>query len=164
MKVLMTDRSGLDVSGKEDWRVLDGSGRLRHCVGCFGCWVKTPATCVIRDDYQEIGKWLGASSDLVIVSECTYGSFSPVVKNLMDRAIPYISPHFKIINDETHHARRYENVLKFTVYFYGTATKGEMETAEAIVKGNVINFHGELVAVKFFPTFEAVKEELSCLR
>jgi multimeric flavodoxin WrbA len=22
---------------------------LRHCVGCFGCWVKTPGMCVARD-------------------------------------------------------------------------------------------------------------------
>ena len=22
---------------------------LRYCVGCFGCWVKTPGECVSRD-------------------------------------------------------------------------------------------------------------------
>ena len=24
--------------------------RLRHCVGCWGCWVKTPGACAIKDD------------------------------------------------------------------------------------------------------------------
>ena len=27
----------------------------RYCIGCFGCWLKTPGTCVIKDGFENMG-------------------------------------------------------------------------------------------------------------
>lgn len=32
--------------------VIGESGTIRHCVGCFGCWVRSPGTCVLKDSYK----------------------------------------------------------------------------------------------------------------
>ena len=41
---------------KEKWEVEPIELRdmqIANCIGCFGCWVKTPGTCVIDDDGRE---------------------------------------------------------------------------------------------------------------
>ena len=62
----------------------------RPCIGCFGCWIKTPGSCVLPDSYQEMGKLLSRTSELILISRCCYGSYSPHVKNVLDRSIGYL--------------------------------------------------------------------------
>lgn len=88
--------------------IISDNGTIRHCIGCFGCWVKTPAACVIRDDYGDMGENLSKCKDLIIISKCCYGGLSPFVKNVLDRSISYIHPYFVTRNGEMHHRRRYK--------------------------------------------------------
>lgn len=53
------------------------------CMGCFGCWIKTPGMCVIKDGFEDTGAYMGAAQELRIVSRCTYGEFSPFVKKCL---------------------------------------------------------------------------------
>ncbi|MGL5378952.1 NAD(P)H-dependent oxidoreductase [Clostridium sp.] len=82
---------------------ISNNSSIKKCVGCFNCWIKTPATCVIKDDYQEMGKMISQSEEIIIVTKCTYGGYSPFVKNVMDRSTSYIHPYFTIRNGEMHH-------------------------------------------------------------
>ena len=109
-------------AGKFDFgenRVIFDNEKIRPCIGCFGCWLKTPGKCVLRDGYEVMGKAFSECDRLVIISKCNYGSYSPFVKNVLDRSIGYISPFFEIRNGEMHHRRRYNNHIKITVYMYG---------------------------------------------
>ena len=53
-----------------DTKIIANDGKIKHCIGCFGCWVKTPGACVIRDEYGDMGADLGHSRELTIVSQC----------------------------------------------------------------------------------------------
>ena len=60
----MTDRP-VDLSFLKDETVkyIDLSSlRIANCVGCFGCWTKTPGKCVIRDDATWVYPCIAAST------------------------------------------------------------------------------------------------------
>ena len=54
---------------KEETKIIDNSGKIKKCMGCFGCWLKTPGRCVIPDEYQRIGKTTTATALAGILSK-----------------------------------------------------------------------------------------------
>lgn len=133
------------------WMVFSDQGSIRGCIGCFGCWVRTPGACVIKDQYSDMGKCLGRCENLVLVSRCCYGGLSPFVKTVMDRSISYLHPDFIIQNGEMHHRRRYDNQIKLHTFFYGETTEAERATASGLVKAMSVNLgcqvgHADFVA------------------
>jgi hypothetical protein len=132
--------------------VISPDAPIHHCVGCFGCWVKTPGACVIRDRYGDLGELLAKSQDVLIISRCCYGGFSPFVKNVLDRSISYIHPFFVNKNGEMHHRRRYSNHARLTVWFYGNVTEQEANTARGLVEANAVNLWWEAAEVEFYPS------------
>lgn len=133
----------------EQTEIITDTGKIQNCIGCFGCWVKTPGRCVLRDDYNRMGEKLGHADELIIISECIYGTYSPFVRNILDRCLPYIHPYFTKREKEIHHKARYQNRLKVSVYFYGECTPEEKETAVKTVRANVLNFNGILYHISF---------------
>ena len=106
-----------------------------------------------------MGKKLGATDELIVISKCSFGSFSSFIKNVFDRSISYVLPYFEIRDGEMHHCSRYENKLKIKVYFYGDdITEAEKKTAEALVNANALNFNGEVVEVTFTDNAKKLKE------
>lgn len=114
---------------------------VHHCMGCFGCFVKTPGMCIIDDDCRDQGRKFGHADELIIVSECVYGGYSPDAKIQIDRCLPYLHGDFTIIDGEMHHAFRYDNDPLVKVYFYGEdITARERKTAEKLLERNSKNF------------------------
>ena len=140
----------------ENTRVISDDGSIRPCIGCFGCWVKTPAQCVIRDRYGDMGKDLSKCDELILISRCCYGGFSPFVKNVLDRSISYIHPYFIIKNGEMHHRPRYRHHFSLSTYFYGDEL-GEQEKAIArsLVKAVSVNLDCAVEDVRFERNAEA---------
>ena len=56
-------------------------------------------------------------SEMLIISKCVYGSYSPFVKNVLDRSISYIHPYFTVKNGEMHHQQRYKRDFRLKVVF-----------------------------------------------
>lgn len=120
--------------------VISDNDTIQNCIGCFGCWTKTPGICVLKDSYNNMGELLSKCYKLIIISKCVYGSYSPFVRNVLDRSIAYLLPYFVLRNRETHHATRYENKITLSVHFYGSnITEREKETAKRLVKANCVN-------------------------
>ncbi|ABX41374.1 hypothetical protein [Lachnoclostridium phytofermentans] len=91
----------------EEVVVISDDGTIKDCIGCFGCWLKPPGLCVLKDNYQTMGALLGATSSLLIISKCTYGTYSPFIRNVLDRSLPYIHPDFTKREGEIHHKLRF---------------------------------------------------------
>ncbi len=80
---------------------------IAPCLGCFGCWIKTPGECVIDDDGRSVARAAARCALLVYFTPVTFGGFSSELKKAVDRLIPNISPFFARVRGETHHQRRY---------------------------------------------------------
>ena len=144
---------------KEETKIIDNSGKIKKCMGCFGCWLKTPGRCVIPDEYQRMGELAAKAVELTIISKCSFGSYSSFVKNVLDRSISYVLPFFEIREGEMHHRKRYDNQFLMRVIFYGSdITEEEKETAKELVKANAANLHGKVKEVLFVESAEKIGE------
>jgi multimeric flavodoxin WrbA len=83
--------------------------RIASCNGCFECWVKTPGVCRIRDFGRELAARVIRSDLMVLVTRVRFGSYDAEVQGAMERLIPLISPFFRTVGGETHHALRYDH-------------------------------------------------------
>jgi multimeric flavodoxin WrbA len=137
--------------------VISNNGMITPCLGCFGCWIRTPSICIIRDGYQYIGKLFAEKDEIMIISRCVYGGFSPFVKNVCDRSIGSLLPFFEIIQGRMHHAPRTKNRPKFSVCFYGDITEKEKKTAVKLILANAINIHAAFHSVEFFTAIDEIR-------
>ena len=132
----------------------------RYCIGCFGCWLKTPGKCIIKDGFENMGKRLSEVNEFILISKATFGSYSSAVKNVLDRSISYVLPFFEIRNGEMHHGERYHNDLTISALFYGDMSEEEKRTAENLVKANAVNLNAALGKVHFVEGMENAREVL----
>lgn len=158
MKLIITDVKDFHRNVEGEYRLISPQGDIHPCIGCFGCWVKTPGKCVICDGYEGTGMDMSRCTELILISRCCYGSVSPFVKTVMDRAISYIHPDFVIRKGEMHHKLRYKNKILISAYFYGeNITDREKETARRIARANADNYDGEVGEVCFYDSLEALE-------
>ncbi|MEO0562623.1 MAG: flavodoxin family protein [Chloroflexota bacterium] len=83
--------------------------KIGYCIGCFGCWTKSPGECVIKDDNREIAEDIIQGDLLVFVTPIVFGGYSAELKRMVDHLIPLISPFFRKLHTETHHRMRYSH-------------------------------------------------------
>ena len=81
--------------------------KLAHCIGCFGCWIKTPGMCVEDDAGRQIARAVIRSDATVFFTPVTFGGYSPEFKKMMDHFVQLISPYFQMVHGEMHHPPRY---------------------------------------------------------
>lgn len=154
MKLLIHDMNSEEWNGisseYEGWEIISDSGGIRPCVGCFGCWLKSPGECVIRDGYERIPVLMHRAEEVVVMSRYTYGGFSSFVKNVFDRNIGWVLPFFEIKNAEMHHKKRYPEDKLFSFIFRGKPLSQEdKDKAVRYVKAVCLNFHGVIKDISF---------------
>jgi hypothetical protein len=109
---------GLLTQVAEDILVIEAKPDAGGCVGCFGCWIRTPGRCVKKDGVSEIPARIGRCRELILLSRLTFGGLSPSVKAVMDRSIPGLLPFFTIVNGKSRHASRYNRTEPFHLSYY----------------------------------------------
>ena len=114
---------------------------IAPCLGCFGCWIKTPGICVINDDGHIIPEKIVQSDLMVFLTSITFGGYSSELKKALDRAIPMLLPFFRKVNGETHHVMRYEKYPKLLVIgSLPKQNKGNESTFKKLASRNAINY------------------------
>lgn len=119
--------------------VICADGKYAPCQGCFGCWTKHPAECRLKDSLHTVCRVIGRADELIIISENYYGSYSPVIKNVLDRSIGSSTPFSTYRGKQMHHTLRYGKHEILKVFTYGDITEEEKATFELVAARNAIN-------------------------
>lgn len=144
---------------KSDDIVLSNNGKIKPCVGCFDCWVKTPGICVIQDGYNHIAKLFTQAKEIIVISRCVYGGYSPFIKNVFDRSLGSLLPTFEEKDGEMRHLPRAHNSPRLFVYFYGKEiTENERDTAMKLISKNKQNFHFSSEFIHFYEKYTDIGE------
>jgi multimeric flavodoxin WrbA len=83
--------------------------KIRYCTGCFGCWVKKPGECVVRDDSAQMCRKIINSDFTLFASPLIMGFPSTLLKKANDKLIPLVHPYISFIQGECHHVARYDH-------------------------------------------------------
>ncbi|MCJ7855907.1 flavodoxin family protein [Lachnospiraceae bacterium NSJ-143] len=157
MKLVITDTDSIKINSSAETNIIGPNKAINKCVGCFGCWIKTPGRCVIHDGYEDMGHLISVSKEVIIISRNCFGCYSPFVKNVLDRSIPYLHADFIFKDGKMHHKIRYDNKFSLKVYFYGDMSEAEMKTAEGLVGFNAVNFGAADSEIHFLDSDERLE-------
>ena len=125
MKLILSDCPlQIDTSHYTDVKWIDLSRlKISNCVGCFGCWTKTPGRCVIRDDAVKVYPLIAGSE-----------------------AVLYVS---RILDGETHHIQRRVVPKNAVILAYGDPDEEEREIFRQVIARNARNMNFETYRVVF---------------
>lgn len=131
--------------------------KISNCIGCFGCWTKTPGKCVIRDDAVKVYPKIAESRKILYISRVKYGSYDTVMKTMLERALPIQQAFIRLLNGETHHIQRAVVPKRATIIGYGSISEEEQEIFTQLVARNAANMSFEDYRVIF--TQESMLEQ-----
>jgi multimeric flavodoxin WrbA len=83
--------------------------KIKNCIGCFNCWVKTNGKCTLNDDMTNelFDKWKNA--DIVIyATPLFYHHMNAVMSTFQERQLPNALPFFQVEEDKTSHPLRHQ--------------------------------------------------------
>ena len=153
MKLLIHDMNDEEWSkvceNYKEWEVISDNGTIKPCIGCFGCWLKEPGECVIKDGYEKMGALIHRADEIRVITTYTYGGFDSFVKNVFDRSIGWVLPFFELDHDEMHHKRRYPEDKPISFVFRGQFDESDKTKAEKYVEAVCRNFHGIIKEIRF---------------
>lgn len=112
----------------------------------------------MKDSLKQTARVVGQADEFVIITENLYGTYSPVVKNVLDRSIGISTPLSTYRGKQMHHTLRYGKHNLFKVIVYGNATKQEKETFNYMAERNAINNGFEKSEVIFLNDFSELED------
>ncbi len=137
---------------------------IKHCVGCFGCWVKTPGRCAAKDDSYIVCRE-SVNSELVIFSSpIIMGFTTALLKKTHDKMIPLLLPYNEIVNNECHHFARYDKYPKLGLLLEkdNKTDDDDIEIITDIYKRDAVNLKSSLSFIKFMSdSIEEVENEIN---
>ena len=101
-------QSALEAEGHTVMRIDLRDQALRYCVGCWGCWVKTPGECASRDFSLIMDRDVINSDFTLWAAPLKMGYPVALLKMAMDKHLPLIHPYTVVDRGEAHHLKRYE--------------------------------------------------------
>ncbi len=84
--------------------------KVSACLGCYGCWVKTPGACVQNDDGAKLIEEVRQADLLVLGTPVYLDGMTAQMKLFIDRLMPLLAPRFELVEGHCRHSRRYEKL------------------------------------------------------
>ena len=158
--------TGAEEAGADVENIFLVRKNIKHCLGCFNCWIKTPSKCVIKDDMEELlSKFM--DSDIVIFATPVYvDNVTGIMKNFTDRLIPLLDPHFeKDEKGEIRHKKRYEKYPQIVVISNcGFPEQSHFQVLRLLFKRIARNMHSKVIAEIYRGGGEIFKQESLILK
>ena len=122
---------------------------IGQCLGCWGCWVKTPGECVLRDDGERVCRSVIGSRFTLLAAPLVMGFPTALLKRTVDRLLPLIHPYLAIVQGEIHHKARYRRYPTMGLLTQrGDADSDEdLAIVEAVFARTALNFKSRLAFV-----------------
>jgi multimeric flavodoxin WrbA len=138
---------GARETGAQTEVVFLAQKNIRHCLGCFSCWTKTPGKCVIEDDMRELLPKITGSDIIVLATPLYVDNVTGLMKNFLDRCVPLADPHFaKDENGECRHVKRIEKVPKLVVLSNcGFPEQSHFQVLKLCFRRLARNMHSEVI-------------------
>ncbi|MCK9363675.1 MAG: flavodoxin family protein [Syntrophales bacterium] len=156
---------GAREAGAEVENVFLFRKKIKPCLGCFDCWLKTPGKCVQKDDMEGLLP-LFIKADLIVFATPLYvDNVTGIMKTFMDRMIPLTEPYFeKDPQGEYRHRKRYEKIPKIAVISNcGFAEQTHFQVLSLLFKRIARNMHSELIAEIYRGGGEVLKMDIPVL-
>ena len=100
-------KTALEAGGHQITQIDLRAITLRYCIGCWGCWVKTPGQCSNSDASLEMDRAVINADFVLWAAPLKMGFPSELLKRAMDKHLPLIHPYMEVDQGEAHHLRRY---------------------------------------------------------
>lgn len=139
--------------------------KIGVCLGCFGCWLKTPGECVIHDAGSNLPKKVIQSDLVFLLTPVTFGMYSSELKKALDRfPCPVLLPFFKKINGEIHHAPRYDKYpILVAIGVLPNSDEESENTFTTLLSRNSINLHTKAISTIVYSndTPDIIKQKIN---
>ena len=128
--------------------------RIYPCIGCMDCFARRFGHCAIRDALTEDLETLGYFEEIELVSACTYGGLSPLVKAALDRLFAYLRPVEEVRKKETRFSMQAVTRFVLALRLYGPKNASEQETAQEYGRLLAKTLNADDVTVRIYATRE----------
>ena len=120
---------------------------IKRCMGCFSCWVKTPGSCIIKDDAHKIYSDLAMSDRVVYISRIINGTYDFEIKKVQERMIPVQQAFIRLHHNETHHVQRNNKEKEAYIIVYGDTREKSLAMFKQLVSRNSLNMNFKSVEI-----------------
>jgi len=137
---------------------------MRYCIGCFGCWVKTPGECSNAADDTRTVRREFINSDLVLfASPIKMGFTSALLKKAHDKLLPLLMPYMEEYHFEAHHVSRYDKypLMALLLERQDNSDDEDIHIISEIYRRDALNFKTTFSFTKL--TSDPVKEVVDAI-
>jgi multimeric flavodoxin WrbA len=135
---------------------------IKHCIGCFSCWVKTPGKCITKDNSDGICRAYINSDLILFASPVIMGFTSALLKKTHEKLLPLVHPYLEFVQTEVRHLSRYEKYpLTALLLEKGNDTDEEdIKIISDIYRRDAVNFKTQFCFTKLIgdPLVEVADE------
>lgn len=113
------------------------------------------------DKSTNIEEAIGKCKQLVLISRCVYGGFSPFIQGVLSRCRKCFGPFLELRHGQTHFEVKSENKNAFGMVccFYGShITQGEEQSARIQSVSDGISLQAKGVKILFYDSMDKLKQ------
>ncbi|BES65646.1 hypothetical protein SANA_20850 [Gottschalkiaceae bacterium SANA] len=112
---------------------------IMPCRSCGSCGTKTPGTCVLKDEMEQILPSLANCDVMIFFTPIQFGGYSAALKKAVDRLMTMCLPLYQVRGDHLLHPTRYGNKRLMGLGTYRQCDGEEAVNFELLVERNALN-------------------------